>query len=343
MSHIKLLAKSNSCSEDFPFRTKFGNVIKNNIAPIRLKRIYPLSYEYNNETPDMFKLDIMKQGSLKYHNPYLDEVIKIDRSESLKNMEKSGKIIKMIDNIKRNFKINKDESFLNRIRSKKEMESNDLYKSKSTTNILKKNIDFNNYGLKLNYDKDKNNNLYKNTLFNLYERHRNRNNLLLSPKLSKEVDPKSITFFGGDLGLKCSILDKEKIGQLKSKINFKQSSYLSNLNSFDIKESYNENKRCKFEFKRKPYIIYNPITNIYSSVKPDNILCDKWDSFVESYSLLSGKFGIKKGYFNEFNEMNKCTIKLLSEKENLKRDKEQKIENIKIPFKKLKKLKILSN
>ena len=171
----------------------------------------------------------------------------------------------------------------------------------------------------------------------MYESHRNRNDVLLNHKLSKEVDPKSLTFLGRDIGLKCSILDKEKIGQLKSKINFKQSSYLSNLNSFDIKESYNENKRCKFEFKRKPYIIYNPITNIYSSVKPDNILCDKWDSFVESYSLLSGKFGIKKGYFNEFNEMNKCTIKLLNEKEKLKRDKEKEKENIIPCLKKLKK------
>ena len=86
MSHIKILTKYNSCSEDFPFRTKFGDVIKNNIAPIRLKRIYPLSYEYNNETPDMFKLDIMKKGKLKYNNPHLNDVIKVDRSESFKNI-----------------------------------------------------------------------------------------------------------------------------------------------------------------------------------------------------------------------------------------------------------------
>ena len=341
MSHIKLLAKSNSCSEDFPFRTKYGDVIKKDIMPIRLRRIYPISNEYNNETPDMFKLDIMKQGKGKYNNPYLDEVIKIDRSESLKNMEKSSKIIKMIDNIKGNFKINKDESFLNRIKSEKEMARIDLYKSKSTSNMLKKNIDFNDFGLKLNYDKNKNNKLYKKTLFNLYERLRNRNDVILNHKLSKEVDPKSLTFLGRDIGLKCSILDKEKLGQLKSKINFKQTSYLSNINSFDIKESYNENKRCKFEFKRKPYIIYNPITNVYTNIKPDNIVSDKWDSFSESLSLLSGNFGIKKGYFNEFNEMNKYTIKFLNEKEKLKRDNENKNENIKSSLRKLKKLKIL--
>jgi hypothetical protein len=61
MSHIKILTKYNSCSEDFPFRTKFGNVIKNDIAPVLHRRISPICYEYNNETPDMFKLDIMKK------------------------------------------------------------------------------------------------------------------------------------------------------------------------------------------------------------------------------------------------------------------------------------------
>ena len=335
MSHIKILTKYNSCSEDFPFRTKFGNVIKNDIAPVLHRRISPICYEYNNETPDMFKLDIMKKGSLKYNNPYLDEVVGVDRSESLKNIEKSGKIIKMLDEIKGNFKVNRDEDFLNRIKSEKEMERINLYKSKSTTNMFKKNIDLNNNRLKLTYDT--NYNQYKKTLFKLYESHRNRNDVLLNHKLSKEVDPKSLTYIAEDIKMKCSILDKEKLENLKSKINNKQSSYLTNMNTFDIKESYNENKRCKFEFIRKPYIIYNPITNVYSRVKPDNILKDKWDSYEESYYLLSGKLGIKKGYFNEFNEMNKCTIKLLNEKEKLKRDKEKEKENIIPCLKKLKK------
>ena len=245
--------KWNSCSEDFPLKTKYGNIMKFGIlSPVYHRKISPILYEYSNEIPDMFKLDIMKKGKLKYNNPHLNDVIKVDRSEGFKNIEKSGKIIKMLDKIKGNFKLN------------------------------------------------------------------------------KQIDKNYITFFAGNSGLKCSSLDKEKLETIKSKINFKNTSYLKNLNTFDIKESYNENKRIKFEFKRKPYIIYNPISNTYRKVIPDILTNNKWDSYSETFSLLRGNFGIKRGYFSEFSEMNKASIKMYDSYIK-KSNNEKKRKKLKIP------------
>ena len=54
--------KWNSCSEDFPLKTKYGNIVKFGIlSPVYHRKISPILYEYSNEIPDMFKLDIMKK------------------------------------------------------------------------------------------------------------------------------------------------------------------------------------------------------------------------------------------------------------------------------------------
>ena len=302
--------KWNSCSEDFPLKTKYGNIMKFGIlSPVYHRKISPILYEYSNEIPDMFKLAIMKKGKLKYNNPHLNDVIKVDRSEGFKNIEKSGKIIKMLDKIKGNFKLNRDNNLLKKIKSEKALEMSIMYKSKSSNDILKRNPT--NNGLTLNYDNNKNNINFGKTFFSLYDNHiRRNNNIHLSNKLNKQIDKNYITFFAGNSGLKCSSLDKEKLETIKSKINLKNTSYLKNLNTFDIKESYNENKRIKFEFKRKPYIIYNPISNTYRKVIPDILTNNKWDSYSETFCLLRGSFGIKRGYFSEFSEMNKASIKM---------------------------------
>ena len=328
--------KWNSCSEDFPLKTKYGNIMKFGIlSPVYHRKISPILYEYSNEIPDMFKLDIMKKGKLKYNNPHLNDVIKVDRSEGFKNIEKSGKIIKMLDKIKRNFKLNRDNSFLKKIKSEKAFEMSLMYKSKSSNDILKRNPT--NNGLTLNYDNNKNNINFGKTFFSLYDNHiRRNNNIHLSNKLNKQIDKNYITFFAGNSGLKCSSLDKEKLETIKSTINLKNTSYLKNLNTFDIKESYNENKRIKFEFKRKPYIIYNPISNTYRKVIPDILTNNKWDSYSETFSLLRGNFGIKRGYFSEFSEMNKASIKMydsyIKKSNNEKKGKKLKIPS---PLKKI--------
>lgn len=92
----------NSISYEFPFRTKFGNVYKSNSFKevTRHKDNFPLN-EYNNELPDIFRLDSMTQSTRMYQNPYLNEVLPVDRKEFYKNYEKTKTKIQLIDKIKK--------------------------------------------------------------------------------------------------------------------------------------------------------------------------------------------------------------------------------------------------
>ena len=113
-------SKSNSISEDFP-------LYHSNLIPIfQTEKIIPkgkriiFANVYTNEHPDFLKLDCMKEKG--YRNPYLDEVIKVDRSEELKKLESNKPRLELINYLKSNRKYSQDPSKLKYIQSEFDVE-----------------------------------------------------------------------------------------------------------------------------------------------------------------------------------------------------------------------------
>ena len=73
------------------------------------KRTKELNF-YTNEHPDFFRLDSMRLNG--YRNPFLDEVIKVDRNEQFNKMNSNAEQIELINYIKSNRKFSQDPKVL---------------------------------------------------------------------------------------------------------------------------------------------------------------------------------------------------------------------------------------
>ena len=293
---VKIIMIPNASSFDFPFKTKFGNVAQKEEKKIKHNEHSKYTTnEYNNELPDIFRLDSMTPSSRMYNNPFLNEVIPVDRSEFYKNYERTHKNILLIDKLKRNIKLSQEPSILRNIRNENDFFSSRMIKSNSTNNILKPKIEItkDNYA---NYDK---------TIRALYK----NNSPKIGFRIKNEIETSKLESI--DDTIKCSPKDKEKIEKLQSIIDSHHSGYIGNINNYSIKENYKENKRCKFEFIRKEKEIYNPITNERKIVKPDVFTNDKWDAYSETFELLKNNLRRKGGLFSEFANKNKAIYNMI--------------------------------
>ena len=57
------------------------------------------SFYFNSEAPDAFRLDNLKEKKNSYKNPFLNEILPVDRSEVFKKMDFNAKQVKLIDYI----------------------------------------------------------------------------------------------------------------------------------------------------------------------------------------------------------------------------------------------------
>ena len=118
---------SNYISEDFPLpRGKYERTdpYHHKIEKPK-KNKNPLTNYYNNELPDFIKLDTMIENKNGYNNPFLDEVIKLDRSEQMKKMNFNRKQIGIIDFIKSKREYSQDPKILRHIRTDFDIEMQD--------------------------------------------------------------------------------------------------------------------------------------------------------------------------------------------------------------------------
>jgi hypothetical protein len=75
-------------------------------------------------------------------------------------------------------------------------------------------------------------------------------------------------------------LDNKYI-KIKPKINIGQSSYLKNLNEYEIREGYTPNRERVIEYKTKPKNDYNCVTDKKLNFNPTKITVDKWPNYYE--------------------------------------------------------------
>ena len=289
-------------SQDFPMLTKFGNVAKYYRPPLTQKHLLnnKILHQYSNELPEFFRLNGMQKSDSVYNNPHLEDVKEIDRNQNNENMKSSIKYIKLLGKIKSNRSLSQNQNILERISSeeiiKKRKILRDRYENKSANNVImipKKTI--------LNLD---NNNL--NRIFKLYNKSMRIGNIR-----HNQIDQNSLVYLDKNKNIKCSKLDIDKLKRLESVIDIPHSSYIANVNNYDIKENDNENKRCVFEFERIPIQSYDPILDEVKTYKLPNVKVNKWDKYNEAYSLMDDQLQCKGGLFSESFKKNRINYKIM--------------------------------
>ena len=304
---------SGSVSEDFPlyhnenipvYFTIKEKKYKKNISNIRIM--------VSNEHPDIFRIKGIKEGG--YMNPFLNEVLKVDRDEYFKKMQEIGKKIKLIDVIKSSRKYSQDPKYFSLINN------DEYYKSKNTIEYSKPEI----YGQPPNFSLslDSNNNFLNNALRTLNKERKRitRNNT------KKNIDLDKMKKIGDNFIINQN--DINKIKNVQCSFNLDKSSYISNLNNFEFSEIPKEDENKEFFYPRKPVYKLNPIMNTKTLLYPPPYIFPKWSNFAENYFVLSQtKNGLKRkgGLFSEFVNKNFDKLKVINDdiKKRLKQKREE--------------------
>lgn len=304
---------SHSISKDFPF-------YHNPIIPIfqsekkipKGKKIIP-SNLYTNEHPDFFKLDYMKEKG--YTNPYLNEVLKVDRSEQFKKIESNAERIQIINLLKSNRKYSQDPNMLKFVQSEFDLE---MYNKRQRIKEEKKNIKKDD---KLYYSTESGDPNYIQFIKKLGD---------FSPKMNFHT--KKYLDINDNIALGNYNISKEnfnKIKKIKCEIEPQKSSYLSNCNDFNISESQDRNKNKEFYHKRKIIMKTSLISGCNEKIKLPPARNERWGSFYENYLLLKNNksgFRRKGGLFTEFTNKNIGSIIVNKRdiKEKLKKERNEK-------------------
>ena len=305
--------KCSSVSEDFPlYHNSLIPIIKKEQVIHKGKKIVSVN-TYTNEHPDFLKLDYMKEKG--YKNPYLDEVIKVDRSEEFKKLENIKHRLELINYLKRNRKYSQDPSKLKYIQSEFDVEM--TKKRKRIHEINNKEIN-NNYATMDSTDSNYYNALKKLNFFNPKAHYQN---------IKFRKNGRGTPLDRGKIYIPEE--NREKLEKLKSDFELQKSSYLSNCNDYKISEAAQRDKNREFNFKRNDFLKVNIITGCDEKIKLPAEKNERWGKFYENYFLMMNKscgFRKKGGLFTEFSNknfgsisVNKNDIKKKIEKEKEKR------------------------
>jgi hypothetical protein len=268
---INFLMMINATSSEFPLRSKYGNLIPNHTKENRtgLKIFTDKKNGYNNECPDFLKIDSLKEVKLSYTNPFLNDVKNEDRSIYLKSTTKIKEQIELIDKLKTKKEYSQNPNYLKLISSSndEEIQRKRSSSKKFDSKVIDSNMDIIDsqhkifYTLRKSYDPES----YRKKIRTLDGQYSPK--IYFSIKNSLQLDQKDF-------------IDNVET-PLNLKIDPRKSSYLRNMNNFKIGDSPNENNEKFFNFKKKDVLIFDPIADRTVTIKPDNYVSPKWDSFYE--------------------------------------------------------------
>ena len=265
--------KANAVSHDFPFKAKHEDIApyEEPKLPPQSTRISPVNC-YNNESPSMFRLDSMVLNKNGYNNPFLDEVIKVDRSEEFKKMEFNRQQINLIDKIKSRREYSQNPKIVRYIRSDFDISMQD----KRERNLKERNKikDIKKYTLTEGDENAKKSQLYDETITKLHN---------FSPKMSykikRNLDLDNLSPFSNNKLI--SEYDKENYKTLTCPLEPKKSGYLKNLNDYHISEADTFDEGKVFHFNRKPQVEYNLVKDKIETTQAPLVTNKKWDAFYE--------------------------------------------------------------
>jgi len=310
---------SGSVSEDFPlYHSDLIPIYHAHKLPEHKKNVSDVRTTVSNEHPDLFRIKGMKEGG--YINPFLNEILKVDREEFFKKIEETGKKIKMIDVIKNSRKYSQDPKYLNLInnddynKKKRLIDYKPPEKIKKISNVI--------------FSMDNKNNL--NTALRNLNMERKR---IISDHLSKSLDKKNLKKIGDNFLINPK--DINKVNNLHCSFSVDKSSYISNINNFEFSDNSKGNESYDFTYPRKEIYRLNPLNSKESILHPPPYIFPRWSKFSENYFVLSHtKNGLRKkgGLFSEFVNKNFDKIKVINDdirrRLNQKREEEKMKRNI---------------
>jgi hypothetical protein len=137
----------NRTSKEFPMKTFYGNVNPVNQKPDKpIIKLFPdLRNGFNNESPDFFRMDSMKENETSYKNPYLNVVKTVNRSLYYKNNQSCIEHIKLINKVKSKRELSQNPKILKQICYSTDINilENNLHKESKTTPYMYRTINCN--------------------------------------------------------------------------------------------------------------------------------------------------------------------------------------------------------
>ena len=134
----------NASSREFPMKTFYGNVgPQREIKDKACIRLFPdLRNGFNNESPDFFRMDSMKENMTGYKNPYLNVVKTLDRSLFYKNNESCIDHINMINKAKCRRELSQNPKIIKQLCFSTDINKleNKLHKESKTTPYMYKTL-----------------------------------------------------------------------------------------------------------------------------------------------------------------------------------------------------------
>ena len=327
-----------SISKDFPLY--HSTIIPTYESPDERKHSHKRSKNrdiFTNEHPDIFRLEGMKEGG--YVNPFMDKVIKVDRSEYLKKLSTDRKNLNFIDFLKSNRKYSQDPKIIRYISS--DVNTELRHKRMGKTNISSENKEQN------DINKNSKISLNRNILLTESSINTNKkkyNNLLrrlnyFVPKIdyrikrTLDIDNRGDNSINPD-DLSIDLENDNLYKKISTGIDRKMYSNLRNTNGFEFEINDKQKKDDEeFKFKRKEIYQYNPIKDRMETISPPPYKNTKWSSFLENYFLLMNskkQFLRKGGLLSEFSNKNIGSINnnKFDIQQRLKKEKEEKEKSI---------------
>ena len=327
-----------SISKDFPLY--HSTIIPTYESPDERKYFHKRSKNrdiFTNEHPDIFRLEGMKEGG--YVNPFMDKVIKVDRSEYLKKLSTDRKNLNFIDFLKGNRKYSQDPKIIRYISS--DVDTELRHKRMGKTNISSENKEENDINKNSKISLNKNILLTESTINTNKKKY---NNLLrrlnyFVPKIdyrikrTLDIDNRGDNSINPD-DLSIDLENDNLYKKISTGIDRKMYSNLRNTNGFEFELNDKQKKDDEdFKFKRKEIYQYNPIKDRMETISPPPYKNTKWSSFLENYFLLMNskkQFQRKGGLLSEFSNKNIGSINnnKFDIQQRLKKEKEEKEKNI---------------
>lgn len=327
---------SGSISKDFPLY--HSTIIPTYESPEKHNYIHKKSKNSNiitNEHPDIFRLEGLNEGG--YINPFLDKIIKVDRSEYYKKLSSDRKNINFIDFIKGNTKYSQDPKIIRYISSDVNKELTHKRMGKNNISIQnKKELNEESKNTRINLNKNRvltegNEMSNKRKYYGLIKQlndfipridYRIKRTIDIDDKRNKSINLNNIS-----IDLENDNLYKKISTGIDPKLSYNLRN--SNVFEFDDKQTQDNDD---FSFNRKKVSQYNPIKDKMETINPPPYKNSRWSSFLENYFLLMDskkQFQRKGGYFSEFSNKNIGSINnnKFDIQQRLKKEKEEKEKN----------------
>lgn len=254
---------------------------------------------YTNEHPDFFRLDGMRESG--YRNPYLDEVLKVDRSEQLKKMAKNAHQINLIDFMKSSRKYSQDPKMLKFIRSEFDIQMQKKRAQISEDRKNKKIMDKDNYAHKYLITENDDKNLAK--IIRKLDGY--------TPRINYKMKSTFDTYGENAMQIGLYKTNRDNFGKVNKiccSFDPMKSSYITNSNDYKISEAQERDKEKELTHERKTVSSFDLINYKNKKMQPPIKPNPKWSPFYENFfvTLMKNRtgFGQKGGLFTEFTNKN---------------------------------------